>query len=170
MLHCHVTLSGVLPSPTLFITIFSVIQSIASMVCFFKVCVRRTGDAMDLKYGIEPIPDPWSLTVSEAVHVEGKPKFIDDGGFPAYGFVPTQVMDGYEPKAVVTGNNYSVCLIWLLSYFLSSWRRYLNWVRQRWNTGLTHWHVIFQMYFKRSSNFASIHKLMLSFFFKFEIF
>lgn len=108
ILFCHVTLEGVLPSPTLFIAIFSVVQSIASMICFFKVCVRRSGDAMDLKYGIEPIPDPWSLTLAEAVYVEGKPKFLDDGAPPVYGHPPIQVVDGYEPKTVITGNNYSV--------------------------------------------------------------
>lgn len=111
ILFCSVTLEGVLPSPTLFIAIFSVVQSIASMICFFKVCIRRSADAMDLKYGIEPIPDPWSLTVSDAVYVEGKPKFLDDGAPLAYGFPPIQVVDGYEPKTVITGNNYSVCFI-----------------------------------------------------------
>ncbi|ESO00255.1 hypothetical protein HELRODRAFT_176113 [Helobdella robusta] len=78
VLYCHVVLTGKIPSGIFFIAILSLLQSILSAICFLEICCHRAQIATELKYGIDPVPDPWSLddvVKNKTVIVEGENNF-----------------------------------------------------------------------------------------------
>ena len=76
---CHVTITGDLPATNLFISIMAIFQVIFSLLLFVKVFKKRIEMNNDIKYGIEPLPDPFELTINprNISYVQGSNKYID---------------------------------------------------------------------------------------------